>query len=333
MRSPWFGASCVGLLHSGPIRANGAPSTNPVPVMTRSAYAPGLLFAIGSAGLYGFNIVFARMASFAGASGSAIVVYRVFLMLALVAAVAVFARRSLAVARQERRTLLLLGVSSALQGICYLSSVAFIPVTVAAVVFYTYPIIIVLLNPLVEKTPLTPALLGVVAVASAGVCLVVGPAFTGLDWRGLALAFGGSIGTAIQFFAAARCPKTDVVAKVFWVQLIVLPTALLISLVSGQIAPPSVLALAPFAVAMTIGGYVGGFVLQLLALGRIPAAAAGIIFCTEPVVASVVSALILNEVLSPVQVAGGTLVLAAIITNVLLEQRRLKNAPLIPIAD
>ncbi|MCG7393661.1 DMT family transporter [Microvirga sp. ACRRW] len=301
--------------------------------MTRSSHSTGLLFAIGSASLYGVNIVFARMASFVGASGSAIVVYRVLLMLALVAIVAVAARRSLAMAREERGKMLMLGISTAFVGICYLSSVAFIPVTVAVVVFYTFPILIVLASPFVEKTPLTPALIGVVVIATLGVCLVVGPAFSGLDWRGLALAFGASVATAIQFFIAARCNKTGVVAKVFWIHLIVLPTSLLISLVTGQLAPPSILALAPFAVAMTIGGYIAGFVLQFLALGRITAVAAGIIYCTEPVVASLASALILSEALSPVQIAGGALVLAAIITNVLLEQRSLKDAPLVPIAD
>ncbi|SCY23733.1 DMT family transporter [Microvirga guangxiensis] len=302
--------------------------------MTRSSHhATGLLFAVSSASLYGLNIVFARMASFAGANGSAIVVYRVFLMLALVAIVAFAARRSLAMAREERGKMLLLGISTAFVGICYLSSVAFIPVAVAAVVFYTFPILIVLASPFVEKTPLTPLLIGVVVVATFGVCLVVGPAFSGLDWRGLALAFAASVATAIQFFVAARCTRTGVVAKVFWIHLIVLPTSILISLVTGQLAPPSILALAPFAVAMTIGGYVFGFVLQFLALGRITAVAAGIIYCTEPVVASVASAFILGEALSPVQVAGGCLVLAAIMTNVLLEQRRLKDAPLIPIAD
>jgi len=301
--------------------------------MTRSSHGTGLLLAIGAASCYGFNIVFARMASFAGASGPAIVVYRVFLMLALVAAVAVIARRSLAMAREERGTLLLLGIASAVQGICYLSSVAYIPVTVAAVVFYTYPVIIVLASPFVERTPLTPALVGVVAVATLGVCLVVGPAFSDLDWRGLALAFAASIATAIQFFAAARCPRTGVVAKVFWVQLIILPTAVLISLATGQLAPPSTLTVAAFAVAMTIGGYVAGFVLQFLALGRISAVAAGIVFCIEPVVASLSSAVILEESLSPLQVAGGTLVLTAIIANVLLEQRRLKGVTLVPVAD
>lgn len=301
--------------------------------MTRSSHSAGLLLAVGSAACYGFNIVFARMASFAGASGSVIVVYRVLLMLVLVTIAAAVARRSLAMARKERGKLILLGVSTAFVGICYLSSVAFIPVTVAVVVFYTFPILIVLASPFVERTPLTPSLIGVVLAATLGVAMVVGPAFSGLDWRGLALAFGASVATAIQFFTAARCSETSVVAKVFWIHLIVLPTSLLISLVTGQLASPAILALAPFAITMTIGGYLIGFVLQFLALGRISAVAAGIIYCTEPVVAAISSALILDEALSPLQIAGGALVLAAIVTNVLLEQRRLKNAPLVPIAD
>jgi drug/metabolite transporter (DMT)-like permease len=124
-----------------------------------------------------------------------------------------------------------------------------------------------------------------------------------------------------------------VMAKTFWIHLLVLPTAALISLAAGQLAPPSVLMLAPFAVALTVGGYILGFVLQFLALGRITAVAAGIIYCTEPVVAAISSALILHEALSPLQIAGGSLVLAAIIANVVMEQRRLKEAPLVPIAD
>jgi drug/metabolite transporter (DMT)-like permease len=293
----------------------------------------GLFFALGSASLYGLNIVFARMASLAGVSGSTMVVYRVLLMLALLGIAALLARRSLAMAREERGIMLLLGVSTTLVGICYLSSVAYIPVTVAVVVFYTFPILIVLMSPFVEGTRLTPALVSVAAIALTGVVLVVGPAFGGLDWRGLALAFGASIATATQFFAAARCRKTGVVAKVFWIHVLVLPTSILIGWVVGQLGPPSQLGLAPFAVAMTIGGYLVGFMLQFVALGRITAVAAGIIYCAEPVVAAVSSAVILGETLNPVQIAGGALVLSAIIANVVLEQRRTRGAPALSIAE
>jgi drug/metabolite transporter (DMT)-like permease len=191
-----------------------------------TALAPaGLAFALVSATLYGLNIGYARLASFAGVSGSTIVVYRVLLMLALVGVAAALFRRSLAVAEGERGLMGVLGLATTLVGVCYLSSVAFIPVAVAVVVFYTFPVLIVLASPFVEGTRLTPTLLGVVGLALAGVVLVVGPAFEGLDWRGLALAFGASVATAIQFFAAARCPRTGVFAKVFWIHLLVLPTA------------------------------------------------------------------------------------------------------------
>jgi drug/metabolite transporter (DMT)-like permease len=288
-----------------------------------TALAPaGLAFALVSATLYGLNIGYARLASFAGVSGSTIVVYRVLLMLALVGVAAALFRRSLAVAEGERGLMGVLGLATTLVGVCYLSSVAFIPVAVAVVVFYTFPVLIVLASPFVEGTRLTPTLLGVVGLALAGVVLVVGPAFEGLDWRGLALAFGASVATAIQFFAAARCPRTGVFAKVFWIHLLVLPTAALIGAIVGNLAPPSNMLLAPYAVAMTIGGYVFGFALQFLALVRIPAVAAGIVYCAEPVVAALSSTLILGEALSPIQFLGGALVLAAIIANVLLGARQ-----------
>lgn len=284
--------------------------------------AAGLLMAVASATLYGLNIGYARLASFEGVSGSTIVVYRVFLMLALVAVAAAALRRPLGVARGERGLMVVLGLATTLIGVCYLSSVAFIPVAVAVVVFYTYPVVIVLASPFIEGTRLTPSLLGVVALALAGVVLVVGPAFQDLDWRGLALALCASLATAAQFFAAARCRRTGVYAKVFWIHVLVLPAAALIGLVAGSLAPPSNMLLAPYAVAMTIGGYVFGFVLQFMALVRIPAVAAGIIFCAEPVVAALSSTVILNEALSPVQWVGGALVIAAIAANVVLSARR-----------
>jgi drug/metabolite transporter (DMT)-like permease len=302
--------------------------------MTRSHSATaGLAFALASATLYGLNIGYARLASFAGISGTALVVYRVLLMLVLVAAFTLLLRQPVAVAHGERRIMAVLGITTTLLGVCYLSSVAFIPVTVAVVLFYTFPIFIVLASPFVEGTQLTPSLLGIVALALIGVVLVVGPAVGSLDWRGLTLALLASIAAAMQFFAAARCRSTGVVAKAFWIHLFILPASALIAVVTDSLAPPSALMLAPYAVAMTIGGYIFGFVLQLLALGRITAVIAGIVYCLEPVVAAVSSTFILDESLTGLQIFGGALVLAAIIANVTLEQRRPNAAPLVPIAD
>jgi drug/metabolite transporter (DMT)-like permease len=164
--------------------------------------------------------------------------------------------------------------------------------------------------------------MAVVALAVMGVVLVVGPAFQGLDWRGLALAATASLATVVQFFAATRCRRTGVVAKVFWIHLMVLPASAAIGVIAGALTPPGALGLAPVAVAVTIGGYVLGFVFQFAALARSSAAVAGIAFCAEPVLAALASAAMLGERLTALQLLGCALVLAAILTNVVAEQRR-----------
>jgi drug/metabolite transporter (DMT)-like permease len=246
----------------------------------------------------------------------------VFIMLALVAVAAFAMRRSIALPPEERGVMLVTGLATACVGLFYLSSVAFIPVTVAVVVFYTFPILIVLASPFVEGTRLTLPILGIAAMALAGVVLVVGPAFQGLDWRGLALALAASVATAAQFFAAARFRRTGVVAKVFWIHLLILPVTLVIGLGTASLHGPQNLALAPLAAAIIVGCYVVGFVLQFLALTRISALVAGIVYCAEPVVAALTSTVVLGEGLEGIQFLGGALVLAAIVLNVVLDQRR-----------
>ncbi len=289
--------------------------------------ASGLILALGSASCYGLNIAYARLASFAGVSGVTLVFYRVVLMLALVGALGLALRWSFRVAPAERRAVLTLSLATVLVGVGYLSSVAFIPVTVAVVIFYTFPVLIVLASPFVEGGRLDARSLGIAALAFAGVVLVVGPAFGGLDPRGLGLAALASVATATQFFAAARCRATGTAAKVLWIHLIVLPVTALIGLAAGSLSPPGTLALAPLAVALTILGYVAGFGLQITALARTSAVAAGLAFCLEPVIAALSSVLVLGESLSPVQILGGALVLAAIVANVVTEPRRPAPAP------
>ena len=108
--------------------------------------------ALIAATFYGLNIPFARLASFAGVSGATLVFYRVLLMLAVVLAFVLVTRRSIAVAPSERATIVVLGLVTTLVGICYISSVSFVPVAVAVALFYTFPVVIVLAS----QTPKTP---------------------------------------------------------------------------------------------------------------------------------------------------------------------------------
>jgi drug/metabolite transporter (DMT)-like permease len=286
-----------------------------------------MAMALVAAAAYGTNIVSAQIAGQAGLSGPLLVFYRVFIMLALVGLALLIWRSSLAVPRSERRALLLFGVMSALVGSAYLSSVAFLPVTVAAVVFFTYPVLIVLAEPFVTRIPFRPERLLAACAAFIGVALVVGPDFHGLDPRGLVLALLASLGAATQFFAGAALPQTPLAARLFWSHLLILPVTALILAITGGFQSPAAFALAPLAAAVTIGGYLIGFLLQVAAMTRISPGAAGLAFCAEPVCAVMIAAVVIGERLGPLQYLGCALVVATLVINVTLEHRRRPVAP------
>ena len=293
----------------------------------QAARRQGMMLALGSAAAFGTNIVSAQIAGQAGLNGPLLVFYRVFVMLVLVAIAALLWRASLAIAPQQRRAVAMFGLTSSLVGSAYLSSVAFLPVSVAAVVFYTFPVLIVLAEPVLTKARFSLDRLLVALVAFIGVAMVVGPDLHGLDPRGLALALAASVLAAGQFFAGSASSATPVLPKLLWSHLIILPVTVAILGITGGFLPPEALARAPWAVAITLGGYLIGFLFQVMALMRVAPGAAGLAFCAEPVFAVAIAATVLGERLGGLQYAGGALVVAAIMTNVMLEQKRRPLAP------
>jgi len=297
------------------------------PDRDRASERQGITLALASAAAFGTNIVSAQIAGQAGLSGPLLVFYRVLLMLVLVGGAALLWRGSLVLRRDERQPVLLFGLMTALVGIAYLSSVAFVPVSVAAVVFYTFPVLIVLAEPVLTPAPFRADRLAIALAAFLGIALVVGPDLHGLDPRGLALAMLASVSAAAQFFAAARCAETPTLPKLFWSHVVILPVTALVLLATGGFLPPQTFLLAPAAVAITYGGYIIGFLFQILALARVAPGPAGLAFCAEPVFAVIIAALVLAERLGPLQYAGCALVIAAIVTNVTLEQKRRSVVP------
>lgn len=285
----------------------------------------GAFLALGSATCYGLSIVLARLVADEGVSGVSLVFYRTAIILVGVIAIAALAREAWRVPRERLGVVLVLCLSSIGIAIAYISAIAFIPVTVAVVVFYTYPVLIVLASPFVEARRLSASLLLVAATAFLGVGLVVGPAFEGLDWRGVALAGIASVSAATQFFAGARARDLPLLVKVLWINAATLPASLLIAAAFGVMNPPADLVAAPVVVGLSIVVFVAAFSLQFIALARTSAVAAGLSFSIEPVVATLAAALLLAERLGGLQVAGVVLVVAAIVGNVVLENARAKR--------
>ena len=84
--------------------------------------------------------------------------------------------------------------------VAYLASVQFIPMGLAVIIFFTFPVLIMLASPLVEGQ--FPGFWRIVIAifALAGLVVAIGPSFGILDIRGIGLATVAALGGVVQFF-------------------------------------------------------------------------------------------------------------------------------------
>lgn len=282
----------------------------------------GLAAATLAATVYGINIPFARVADEAGVPGPDLVLYRVGLMIAVIVVAALAARERLSIDRAGLAEALPLGAATAVVGIAYLSSVAFIPVGIAVMVFYTFPLVILVTSPFVDGERPTAARGAAFALAFLGLAAAIGPNLSGLDPRGLALAALASAGAAAQFHLGARAMRrVPVWPLMLWVQIVVAPLAVVTALAFGGPVGPATVAAAWLAVGINAVCFVAGFLLQMRAVKLAPPAVVGLVFTLEPIVSIATAGAVLGERLSVGQYAGGLMVLAGLVGAVAVEMR------------
>ncbi len=273
---------------------------------------------------YGLNVPMAGLANRSGVSGSEIILIRIAVLLIVILAYCRTRGISLKVSAASRPAILALGVISALVSLTYVTSIAFIPVGIAAMVFYTFPILVLLASPFVDAQKLTVTKLAAAATTFAGITLAIGSGLHSLDWRGVALAGLGSVGAAMQFFIGARAPGGGGLAMIFWLQVIMLPFACVSTLI-WAVAPFTHLQAGAAPVFFAALGAIIGIFCQYFGLPRVGASLASLIFCLEPIVSTLFSGWLLGEILSPAQYIGGLLVISGILMSCLIPLMKAKS--------
>lgn len=195
---------------------------------------------------------------------------------------------------------------------CYLASVAFIPVSLAALIFYTYPLMVAVLARFTEGTRI--GWLGAAAFLAAflGLALALGPSVQSLDWRGLVFAFAGAAGAAGALLFTGRLGvRIDGFSLSFWANGVGVPGMLVVILLTGDWALPEVswgwwpLAGGALCYALAIN-------LMFLGTRLAGAARSSMILNLEPVLTIAIAAVLLGERLAPLQLFGAALVIAAV---------------------
>jgi drug/metabolite transporter (DMT)-like permease len=235
----------------------------------------------------------------------------------LLGAVAITRPRVLTIDRGDLGHFLVVGIVG-LAGVSalYYAAIARLQIGVAVTIQYLGPLLLLVWLKVVHGRALPRGLWSAAGLAAIGCFLVVRAYHPGsLDGVGVAEAFGAAVTFAIYVFASEQAghryePATTLtwgfgLATVFW-------------LITQQpwSFPFHILGSARnlgYAAYTVIGGTLVPFGCMVAAVRHVPASRAAVVATLEPVLGALFAWPIQNQSLSPVQIAGGLVVVAAIV--------------------
>jgi drug/metabolite transporter (DMT)-like permease len=277
----------------------------------------GYVLAAVAATMFAVNGSLARFLLDDGVSAAHLSQLRATLSFALLAgALLLFDRGRLRIARADVPRMAWLGIAGlALVQLTYFLAIERLPISVALVVQFTGPLMVLLWLRAVHGRRLRPSLYGAVALSVAGSALVVEIYDAGaLDGLGIAFALAAAVTFAIYLIGFERAGHAyDAFTTLTWG----LGFATLFWLLASppwtfpfeDLAGPGNLALA---LGVVVIGTLGPFLLNVSALRHLPAARVGVVATLEPVLATLIAWAIHGEALAAAQIAGGLLVVAAV---------------------
>ncbi len=198
----------------------------------------------------------------------------------------------------------------------YFAAIARLDIGVALTVQYLGPLLLLLWLKLVHRRVLPGSLWGAAGLSALGCFLVVGAYHpSSLDALGLLWALGAAVTFACYLLSGEQAgqrypPLTTLVwgfgfSALFW--CVVQP---LWSFPTEILSSPRNLSYAAYIV---IGGTLIPFACIVTAVRHLPASRVAVVATLEPVLGALIAWAVLGQALSPIQVAGGLLVVGAVI--------------------
>ena len=223
--------------------------------------------------------------------------------------------------RRESIASLSLGILSAGQSFAYYKAFEYIPVSLAALLVYTYPPMVAVATRVMSREALTPVTIGALAAAFLGIALVLQVSFETLHPVGIACGMVAAIGMAVTTLISSRIlVRADSRRMTLHIAISAFAIYLGAALATGGVAWPhgpagwALLALLPLIyLVAALGWYT---CLPMLGPMR-----ASLMSNAEPVFTVAFAAVLLGEFLSPLQMAGAALIVGAIFAIQLFRRR------------
>ncbi len=153
---------------------------------------------------YSLCVILARIVYLHGGNALTVLISRMGLFFLAMAFYFRLTRQSAHLAPTERYASLALGVLVAVQSYAYYSAFQYIPISLAALIFYTYPTLVALISRLMSRTPLTPLMIAALLAAFFGLALVLEVSIGTVAPHGLVRAAFASLGMVVTVLLSSR---------------------------------------------------------------------------------------------------------------------------------
>lgn len=291
----------------------------------------GVALCLTSAAGFGAMAIFAKLAFEAGFDVWTLLLARFGLAAAVLWAIVAVRRPARPSLRVVVYAFGLGAVGYAVQAATFFGSLERIDASLAALLLYAYPALVVLGGVALRRERTSRRRLGALAIAAGGTVLVLAGGGAGaLDPVGVTLALGAAVAYAGYILAADRTVGTA--DPILLTAMIITAATLVVgALTAARGGPQLDIAAAgwPAVGAIAVVCTVLPVLAFLLGLQRVGAATASIVSTVEPLVTVLLAMAVFSEHLTAVQAAGGAFVLAAV---VLVNARRRAPEP-VPRSD
>lgn len=275
----------------------------------------GIALCVLSATGFGAMAILAKLAYEAGFDVWTLLLTRFGLAAAVLWAIVAVRRPARPTLRLVRYAFALGALGYALQAATFFASLQRIDASLAALLLYAYPALVVAGGIALRRETASRRRIGALALAAGGTVLVLAGGGAGaLDAAGVALALGAAVAYTAYILAADRTVRDA--DPVLLTALIVTAAAVVIGAFTAMRGGPNLhadasgwVAVAAVALLCTVLPVLA----FLLGLQRVGAATASIVSTVEPLVTVLLAMAVFGERLSPVQAAGGAFVLAAVV--------------------
>lgn len=290
-----------------------APSGTEADPDPRRARLIGFALALAATVGLGLAIAVARIAFEGGTNGQSVALVRAWFVVALVGTWCLASGRSLRVDRMAWLNCLGLGLLLAHMFFGNIGAVQFIPVGVAALLFFVYPPLVSVFTALLDRRWPGTLRLAAFLTAFAGLAIMLGEGFHHLDPRGLLLGLSAGIACAVNvtWIGRAMGGRDSLVIMFHMALVAAVALSIIVPATTGLTAP------------VTTAGWLGALGVILLqgcsiplyfaSIPKIGAETSSIVNNLQPVTSIAAAYLLFGEAMTATQGLGAVLVLGGIV--------------------